>query len=64
MLNDSEKDLMGKKRKKRRRRVLTIEPLELFRSIRKPMAPRTRVFKDKKRYSRKVKHSKDWREER
>jgi len=53
---------MAKKRKKHRR-VLVIDPLELFRSIRKPIAPRTRILQDKKSYSRKEKHKKDWRKE-
>ena len=51
---------MSKTKKKKRSEKLSINPLELFRTIRKPKAPGTRVIKDKSKYSRKQKHKKDY----
>lgn len=35
---------------------MKIDPKKIFDEIRKPMAPPSKVFKDKKKYSRKNKH--------
>ena len=51
---------MSKTKKKKRSQKLTINPLELFRTIRKPKAPGTKIIKDKSKYSRKQKHKKDF----
>jgi hypothetical protein len=51
------------KKKKKKSKKMTINPLELLRTIRKPNAPRTKVIKDKRKYSRKEKHKKDYQDE-
>ena len=54
---------MSKTKKKKRSSKLTINPMDLLRSIRKPRAPATKVLKDKKVYTRKQKHKKGYEEE-
>jgi hypothetical protein len=54
---------MSERKKKKRPTKLTINPIELIRSLRKPQAPGTKVLKDKRRYTRKEKHKRDFREE-
>ena len=55
---------MGKKRKKKQKKFNILKAArKMAREIFMDIPTGTKVFKDKKKYSRKVKHKKDWREE-